>query len=156
MARRTFDLSCLTLLVVASLTGCDREATTPAPPPVLVEVGPPEVLFQRASPPGELRLSGLGARWTIKLDGSSPDEAGATAGDCSLVAVGTLAAGDFQGAVVPFETDTQSVTQADLADRSHRVSALISKDRVVVSKADVFGICGLGADLTGEYRKTTP
>lgn len=122
----------------------DFAPDAPSPAGRYTATGPaPTTLDLTTAPDGE---------WHIALRGGAVPNGAATAADCELQARGPLSGGRIDAAVVPFEGELISVTEADLADAPARVAVVLDGDTATV-ETDYAG-CGMGAGFDGAYRRT--
>ncbi|RNC67729.1 MAG: hypothetical protein ED859_13260 [Desulfuromonadales bacterium] len=101
-----------------------------------------------------LQVTKAGTRYEVMVSGGT---GGATGGgapaDCPVKGMGVLKGNILTAAFAPLETDTffYSKGQADRERRKLRI--VFDRDRRTarITRADVSGYCGLGANLTGRY-----
>ena len=93
-------------------------------------------------------------RYVVMLEGGADPSAGpASPADCSIRAVGKENAHQFVGHFAQVESDTFSYSERR-ARAEQRVLEIHFGDRTAeVTRADVTGYCGWGADFIGVYRR---
>lgn len=102
---------------------------------------------------GSLEIEAAGDEYLIRLRGGVPtDQGAATPADCELVAQGGLNEATINGQVFPFEGETVSITEADLAGHDYAVTVTFAGEMADVETN--YDGCGLGADLNGRYSRT--
>ena len=93
-------------------------------------------------------------RYVVVLaGGADPSSGPATSADCYVRAVGKINAGNFSGRFAHVENDVFSYSERR-AQAEQRVLKIEFRDgSAKVTRADVTGYCGLGADFVGLYRR---
>lgn len=125
----------------------DIARTTPAATPAIAGA------YRMEGPRlGDLTLEEAADGWKIRLRGGVPTDMGAaTPADCELQAQGPLIGDRIDGAVMPFEGDINSISAEDLQGHAYAVTVRISAGTARV--ATNYDGCGMGADLSGDYRR---
>ncbi|MCD9027773.1 hypothetical protein LDO26_06095 [Luteimonas sp. BDR2-5] len=148
-----------------ALALCACNAEPPAATPIAAAAAPDDVRTDVAAPSpagryrmadthqGTLTLVDEGAGyWRVSLHGgSAAGDGAAAAADCEIQARGTLRDGRIDAAVVPFDGELMSVSQADLDRQPATVT--VALDGELADVATDFALCGIGAELSGRYRR---
>jgi hypothetical protein len=100
----------------------------------------------------ELRLE-RGQYVMMLAGGADPSAGPASPADCYIRAVGKMRAQRFLGKFAQVDTDTFSYSRRRAQAEQRSLEVEFTKDSARVTRADVSGYCGLGADFVGLYRR---
>ncbi len=154
--------ACLALTLAACQAASPPEPATAAAPVASAPPAENAAPTTAASPAGRYRATGpapttldvdtrADGRWHVALRGGATPAGPGTAADCELEAEGTLTGTRLDAAVVPFEGELISLSEADVARAPARVSITFDGDGATVETD--YAQCGLGADFNGDYRR---
>jgi hypothetical protein len=115
----------------------------------------------RGSRNTEMVVERDGENLKISLSGGSDTKDGAaTAGTCSMVAVGKLKSNKILANMIPFKTQTHEVKAEDVRKSPATIAIAFSGTNKGFDKASVTaqssGICGVGNNLGGTFYRAKP
>ncbi|HYE45717.1 MAG TPA: hypothetical protein VEA44_08075 [Caulobacter sp.] len=103
---------------------------------------------------GWMRIRRLSkGRWRVRIYAHAPDRGTATAAPCGLVAEGSFVRGRFVANVVPYEEFGYSVDENSLKRQNNILVIDFAPGKAVVEEGTPWGICGLLAEVSGDYVK---
>ena len=140
-------IACVGLIVAAQGTGAqtDSEHGVPRFLGYYVFAGPRHAEFAVHIERGQYvaRLAG----------GADPSAGAASPADCSIRAVGKVNANQFVGFFTRIESATFSYSERRARAEQRVLQVEFGDGTARVTRADVAGYCGLGADFIGLYRR---
>lgn len=149
--RRRRDAGVLAMALGAAplLAACAQEVPGARGP---ADADPAGIWQLEGARQGTLELARQGGEWDVSVvAGGDPADGPGVAADCEVRARGPLREGRIEAPVVPFESDINSVSAADLEAEPAQVRVEFDGDVARVS-SDYRG-CGLGGGVHGTYRR---
>lgn len=157
----------LMMIAAASLAACtapDPDAPAQADAPASPTTTLPDAVAQAADPTGSyertepasagLTLSPEGSGWRAAIHAGGVPNGASTAADCVVHVVGPMTDGRIVGRVVPFNDDTFGMDAADVGDNPPEVTVVLTPTGAAVSDGGAAArYCGLGSDISGDYRR---
>jgi hypothetical protein len=102
---------------------------------------------------GEMRIEKAEDGWRVFVTAGGIPRGGATAADCTLIAVGGMSGNVFQGEI-KYNLDPDTKPSPDNAVESgHKMTITFAGQVATITAADVGNICGNGTGLFGRYTK---
>jgi len=103
---------------------------------------------------GQMRVEKMGEGWRVFVTAGGIPASGATAADCTLIAVGALKNNILQGEI-KYNLDTADAKPGpeNAVQSGHKMSVTFTPQFATVSAADVDDICGSGTGIFGRYTK---
>ena len=103
---------------------------------------------------GEMRVEQTGEGWRVFVTAGGIPRGGATAADCTLIAVGPFKNNTLQGEI-KYNLDTADAKPSpdNAVQSGHKMSVTFTPQFATVSAADVGDICGNVTGLFGRYTK---
>jgi hypothetical protein len=104
---------------------------------------------------GEMSVERSGNRWRVFVSAGGIPNGGATAADCTLIALGDIRDNKFSGEIKfsPEPADEKPGPE-NAVGRGHRISLTFSASAATLGEADVGDICAEGTGLFGRYLRT--
>jgi hypothetical protein len=92
--------------------------------------------------------------WRVFVSAAGMPNGGATAADCTLVAVGVIKANAFQGEIkYGGDIGDEKLGPNFAVEAGHKINIAFAPNFATLTRADVGGICGSGTGLFGRYTK---
>ncbi len=103
---------------------------------------------------GQMRVEQTGEGWRVFVTAGGVPSGGATAADCTLIAVGPLKNNVLQGEI-KYNLDTSDAKPGpdNAVQPGHKMSVTFTPQFSTISAADVDDICGNGTGIFGRYTK---
>ncbi len=103
---------------------------------------------------GEMRVQKTEQDWRVFVTAGGIPKGGATAADCTLIAIGTLKNNTLQGEI-KYNLDTADAKPSpdNAVETGHKITVTFAPQFATVSAADVGDICGNGTGIFGRYTK---
>lgn len=99
---------------------------------------------------GEMRIEKAEDGWRVSVVAGGIPRGGATAADCTLIAVGTIKANAFQGEI---KYSDEKPDPNSAVEPGHKMSIAFAPNAATLETADVNDICGMGTGVFGRYTK---
>ena len=103
---------------------------------------------------GKMRVETAGEGWRVFVTAGGVPKGGATAADCTLIAIGTLKNNTLQ-AEIKYNLDTANASPSpdNAVEAGHKMTITFAPQFATVSAAEVGDICGIGTGIFGRYTK---
>jgi hypothetical protein len=103
---------------------------------------------------GKMRVEKTGEGWRVFVVAGGIPSGGATASDCTLIAVGAIKANAFQGEIKYGGDMGDEKSGPNFAvEAGHKMNISFAPNFATLTTADVGDICGNGTGLFGRYTK---
>jgi hypothetical protein len=103
---------------------------------------------------GKMRVEKAEQGWRVFVVAGGIPNGGATAADCTLVAVGVIKANAFQGEITyGGDAGDEKLGPNFAVEAGHKINIAYAPNSATLTRADVGGICGSGTGLFGRYAK---
>lgn len=157
MARKYLGGALALGLMAGSVAGMSAlDAKSPAKKRV-VKPAPiyPAGTYQRSKPSGgTLTIKRQGNQWHLFVIAGGLPNGAATAADCEVAAIGSLARTHIVARPVPWRSERITITPNDLYDVHGTVTVSFVKGGVRLTATDITGpLCPMGSSFDGYYRK---
>jgi hypothetical protein len=117
-------------------------------------VSPAGHYFKKSGGAGEMRVRKTEGGWRVFVDAGGIPRGGATAADCTLIAVGDIKGNTFQGEIKNHLDTVDDKPSADnAADPGHKMSITFAPQSATATAADVSDLCAPSTGLFGRYTK---
>jgi len=104
---------------------------------------------------GEMRVEQVAEGWRVFVTAGGIPSGGATAADCTLIAVGPIKNNVFQGEIkYNLDPSDAKPSPENAVQPGHQLSITFTPQFATVSAADVDEICGNGTGVFGRYTKS--
>jgi hypothetical protein len=115
-------------------------------------VSPEGRYTKKAGGAGEMRVEKTEQDWRIFVSAGGIPRGGATAADCTLIAVGAIKGDTFQGEIKNYLEPRDAKPSPDNAvDPGHKMTIDFAPQSATVTAAD--DVCGNGMGIFGRYTK---
>jgi hypothetical protein len=103
---------------------------------------------------GEMRVEKTGEGWRVFVSAGGIPRGGATAADCTVMAVGNIKGNTFEGEIKhQLDPVDRKATPDNAVESGHKMTITFVKGFATVSAADVEALCGMGTGVFGRYTK---
>lgn len=103
---------------------------------------------------GQMRVEQAAKGWRVFVTAGGIPSGGATAADCTLIAVGALRNNVLHGEIkYNLDTSDAKPSPENAVQPGHKMSITFTPQFATVSAADVDDICGNGTGVFGRYTK---
>ena len=107
---------------------------------------------KRSGGAGEMRVQKTGEDWRIFVSAGGIPRGGATAADCTLIAVGGIKGNTFQGEIKNYlEPRDAKPGPENAVDAGHKMTINFAAQSATLTAAD--DVCGNGTGIFGRYTK---
>jgi hypothetical protein len=104
---------------------------------------------------GKMHVEKTEEGWRVFVVAGGTPNGGATASDCTLIAVGTIKANAFQGEIkYGGDMGDEKPGPNFAVEAGHKMNIAFTSNFATLTAADVDDICGNGTGLFGRYTKT--
>ena len=115
-------------------------------------VSPAPHYIKKQGGAGEMRVEKTGDGWRVFVTAAGIPRGGATAADCTLIAVGAIKGMTFQGEIKYNLDSSEAKPSPDNAVESgHKMTITFAPQSATLTAADVGDICGNGTGILGRY-----
>lgn len=103
---------------------------------------------------GKMRVQKTGEGWRVFVVAGGTPNGGATAADCTLIAVGAIKANAFQGEIkYGGDMGDEKPGPNFAVEAGHKMNIAFAPKFAALTTADVGNICGNGTSILGRYTK---
>jgi hypothetical protein len=103
---------------------------------------------------GKMHVEKTEGGWRVFVVAGATPNGGATASDCTLIAVGAIKANEFQGEIKYGGDMGDEKSGPNFAvEAGHKMNITFAPNFATLATADVADICGNGTGLFGRYTK---
>jgi hypothetical protein len=129
-------------------------ALAPIRPSNAQSISPAGHYTKKSGGAGEMRVEQTGEGWRVFVTAGGIPRGGATAADCTLIAVGVLKNNTLQGEIKYNLDATDAKPSPDNAvEAGHKMTITFAPQFATVTYAEVDTVCGMGSGIIGRYTK---